>query len=153
MINNQLFLIFRPRTSTNRKTIRATERRAEQRLVKKAKQGGDKVDELIKEAIKTPSGQKAFPGLARLQVQNDAVNELLVNVKETISSTSKHNKIPVIRSLINGLPMCFSESVLGISKSQRKRANASPSLLEGTGKDTNNQCSPRSMLRTFIERK
>ena len=97
----------------------------------KVRQGGDKIDELLKEAIKTPTGQKAFPALAGLQIQNESSKNLLVNVKETISNTNKHNKTLIIKSLINGLPAAFSEQVLGVSKSQRKRANASPSLDTG----------------------
>ena len=56
----------RPRTSTNPKTIQATNLRAQKKLVAQARKGGEKTDVLTAAAVTFKVGQKTFPMLASM---------------------------------------------------------------------------------------
>lgn len=85
------------------------------------------MDQLISETLLTEVGRNAFPSLAQ-QVKTTAdVQQLVTNVAATIKSTGRHNKIQLIESITRGVSGIYCDEILGINKSQRKRAAAKQS--------------------------
>ena len=124
---DSMMLQTRPRTSTNPKTQRATQLRAEKRLVQKAKETGD--DKLIAASLNFKVGQRSFPALhAAVHQPTAADQQLRENVSRLLQASGKHNRHRQVKYISEGLPSELLTTSLGISKSSLKKARESRSM-------------------------
>ena len=102
--------ITRPRSSTNPKTMTATKRRAERKLVEAAKLGGNRSDYLINQVL--PLSEQGA----------DAARQMISNAAEMIKQAGKHNRLLIIKSISNGLPSIFVRKTPKVMAACLKRA-------------------------------
>lgn len=116
----------RPRTSTNSKTRRSTELRAEKRLCDRAAAALNKdapgADKLLALALQTRTGRRRFTNLAKLILPTEEQETLFRNVSTLVKSTGRHHKVEVIHLLAEGLPSSFAKRALKIKQATLKQA-------------------------------
>jgi hypothetical protein len=118
--------VTRPRTSTDPKTMQATRRRAQMRLVSTAKASGK--DALIESALQFGAGQRAYPKLYALS--RSAVpfeTQLMDNCRSLVASTGRHARAHSVKQLTDGVPSGFARKRLGLSVAGLKSARESRS--------------------------
>lgn len=112
-----------PRTSTNPKTIRATLRRQEKRLVDHAascdhtQPGSDK---WLVAALRTPIGKKRFTHLTKSLEVSEGTRTIAANAIKTIATVERRHKHEVVSLLTTGLPKSFVLHECGITRSSYK---------------------------------
>lgn len=113
----------RPRTSQDPKTMKATARRSQARLVAMAKRTGD--DAIIGHALQFEVGRTAYPTLAALARATSIEDQLCKNIATLIESTGKHNRNHVTRKLTTGIPSLWAKTRLGVSGARLRSARES----------------------------
>lgn len=120
----------RPKTSRNKKTMRANELRHEKRLVELAKSSGD--DAAIARCLRTRAGRKAYPALASAASPGQEEAAFVRNASALVGKAGRHSKASLVRELTKGLPTKWVKNNLDTDEAYVKHARSKATVSKET---------------------